>query len=53
MGGPLLGWLARILRSARATLEDRGDMRADDYPRRARDEEEELDDMEDEEEEEM
>jgi len=51
MGLPAaLAFLGRILREARAVREDRGDPREDDAPRRARDEEDELEDMDDEEE---
>ena len=43
MGLPAaLAFLARLLRAARAVREDRGDPREDDAPRRAHDEEDEL-----------
>ena len=51
MPHPVLAFLGALLRRARQVREDRGDPREDDYPRRAEDEEEDLDDMEEEEQE--
>lgn len=50
MASAALALLARLLRTARAVREDRGDPREDDYPRRAAEVEDELEEIEDEEE---
>jgi len=46
-----LAFLAGLLKRARAVREDRGDPREDDYARRSRELDEEIEEIEDEEEE--